>query len=180
MNRFFITLMLLVCLLPTQSAGNETSLRDNVRSVVDSVVSAGKDVVTGVSQGVESALSDAERKANLKIVSDRETLEKLLTVTVLRNEKIEGQTFRITLGLHNQNDFPVRLARLGELSSVVLLDQDDYAYVLPDAKEQGKDVVVLAKSRTRVRFTFTRIEGKPAVIRIFNKDYKLPEPVSQL
>ena len=178
---YMFTLLGLVVLQPALcSAADEAGLRESVRSIVDSVVSTGKDVVTGVSQGVESALDQAEGTRNAQLVSDKQSLAKLLEVTALRSESLNERSFKITLAIHNKNDFPVRLTRLWEVSSVVLLDTEGYSYVLSDPRDQGKDVIVLGKSRTRVRFTFNDVEGRPATLRLYDTDIALPPALSSL
>mgnify|MGYP003701501075 FL=1 len=184
MNRRFgytIGFFALLVMLPSFClAADDKDLRESVRSVVDSVVSAGKDVVTGVSQGVESALDQAEGARNAQAVSYKQSLAKLLEISALGSEQLGDRSFKVTLAINNQHEYPVRITRLWDVTSVVLLDSEGYSYVLANPKEQGKDVIVLGKSRTRVRFTFDGVEGRPALLRLFDTDIVLPPALSNL
>ncbi len=120
------------------ASGKESSgIKENVQSVVSDIVSAGKDVAAGVSDGLDSGLGGNTDKT--RVVKSREDLDKLLTVTVVSSKELGDKSVLITLAVKNTHEFPVRLTNLSEMTAVVLLDDDGFSYALSPAKEKGKE-----------------------------------------
>ena len=168
---------LMFCGAVTAAESEDSAVKDTIKSIVSGVVATGKDALAGADEGVDTGRKEGESTDKAAIVSDREGFLKLLGVTAVKTEDLGGEQFRIPLAVRNDNDFPVRVSKLSEMRSVVLLDQDGFSYPLPEPLTQGKDVTALGNSLTRVRYTFKAVEGAPATLRLFDSDIKLPEAV---
>lgn len=76
----------------------------------------------------------------------------------------------LTVAIRNPNEFPVRITNLNDMRNVVLLDKDGFSYSLNQPVEQGKDVTALGRSATRMRYTFSGLEGQQDVFRFLDND----------
>ena len=153
------------------------ALKEGIQSIVSDIVSAGKDVAAGVTEGVDSGRKGRENLDKAQIVTSREDLEKLLSVTVVKSEEMGDKSFQLTLAVKNTHAFSVRMTNLSEMANVVLLDKEGFSYPLPQAQTQGRDVTAIGNSLTRVRYTFTGVEGEPATLRLYGADIAVPKPV---
>lgn len=170
-----LTMMLMLIASQSAWAGEQESVvKRGIKTIVSETVSAGKDVVSGVAEGIDAGRKDGESTDGAKIVSNKAELKKLLTVSVIKNWKLASGQYEVTLAIHNANDFPVRITNLNKIGNVVLLDQDGFSVPLPNSDIQGKDITALGKSSTRVRFIFADVEGTPAIFRLFDHDIKIP------
>lgn len=152
-------------------------VKDGIKSIVSGIVSTGKDAASGASEGMDSGRKEGESADKAQIVAAKEDFGKLLTVTVVKTEDLGDQTFRLTLAVKNEHAAPVRMTNLSDMKTVVLLDKDGFSYPLPQPLIQGKDVTALGNSLTRVRYTFTAVEGAPATLRLYDTDIPVPAAV---
>lgn len=174
----FTMCFLLAAGVPAAWAAEEASgstVKKGVSSIVSGAVSAGKNAITGVVEGVETGRKEGESVDGARIAAGREDFQKLLSVSVVKAEPLDGQKVQITLAVRNDNDFPVRMTKLIEPKHVVLLDSDGFSYALPDPLVQGVDVTALPKSLTRIRYVFNNVEAAPAAFRLFEIDVAIPQ-----
>ena len=159
---------------PLQAENKERSIKSGIRTVVSETVAVGKDLVSGVAEGLDDGRKSGESVDGAKIVSNKDDLAKLLILEVLKAQEQEDGNYQVTVALRNQGAAPVRLINLSGLGNVALLDVDGFAYPLPRPIEQGRDVTVLANSATRFRVVFEQVEGRPKFFRLFNLDFPIP------
>ncbi len=138
------------------------------------MVSTGKDAIAGLVEGVETGRKEGESTDSARLVTGREDFQKLLSVSVVKAEQLDGQKVQITLAIRNDKDFPVRISKLNEPKHVVLLDADGFSYALSNPLVQGIDVTALPKSLTRVRYVFDDVEAAPATFRFLEIDLPVP------
>lgn len=178
------TLLLLVFMsslglcLTAQSAEEESTVKKGVKSIVSGVVSTSKDAISAVDEGLDSGRKEGDSVDGATIVSSKDELNKFLTVQVIKAEFTEPEKVQLTLAVKNDNEFPVRITKLGEMKNVVLLDVDGFSYPLPNSLVQGGDITALGKALTRVRLTFSGVEGEPAILRLFDNDITVPKAVA--
>ena len=160
---------------PLAWAEEDSSLvKTGVKSIISETVSAGKNVVSGVVEGVDEGRKGADSTDKANIVSSKADFERLLTADVRKVEELGPGQYELTVAIHNKNSFPVRVTNLIDVRSVVLLDKDGFSYPLPNPVVQGQDITALANSATRVRFTFSNVEEAPGGFRLFDVDVKMP------
>jgi hypothetical protein len=148
----------------------KSTVREAVKGAVSGIISSGKEVLSGVTEGIEEGRKSGSSTDGAKIVSNAKEVAATVALAIAKQEQSGDGGVQITLAIRNDNDFPVRLTRLGELGSVVLLDQDGFTYPLADPRTQGGDVTALAKSSTRVRYVFSGVEGSPSALRLYGAD----------
>lgn len=149
----------------------DSTIKTGIRSIVSDTVSAGKDVMSGFTEGVDEGRKEGHSTDGARIVGSQADFKRLgLTIKVVKAEANETGQVEMTLAVNNPNDFPVRLTNLTTASSLVLLDRDGFSYPLPRALEQGRDVTALGRSATRLRYTFNNVEGPAATFRFFDID----------
>lgn len=173
----FITIAatLLFIASPLAWAGEDSStIKSGVKTIISETVSAGKNVVSGVTEGVDEGRKGAGSTDGANIVSNKADFERLLSADVRKVEELSPGQYEVTVALHNKNSFPVRVTNLIDVRSVVLLDKDGFSYPLPEALAQGQDITALANSATRVRFKFSNVEEAPGGFRLFDVDIKMP------
>ena len=156
------------------AAGESSTIKTGVKTIISETVSAGKNVVSGVTEGVDEGRKGADSTDSARIVSSKADFERLLSADVRKVEELGPGQYELTVAVHNKNAFPVRVTNLIDVRSVVLLDKDGFSYPLPDAIVQGQDITALANSATRVRFKFSNVEEAPGGFRLFDVDLKMP------
>lgn len=153
-------------------------IKTGVKGVVSETISTGKDVISGVSEGIDEGRKEGQSADTARIVSKKDDMEKYLKAEVLKVEQEGPGRFKVILALRNSNEYPVRVTNLNEVRNVVLLDGDGFAYTLDSPAVQGRSITVLGKAATKAIYVFNNVEGVPAVFRLYDMDYTLPK-VSQ-
>ncbi len=177
MNRSLILIIALSLFLvpaPVSAADKSSTFKDEVSTTVVDTVDATKDFFSGVMEGLENATKDDSKVTASHTVGNKADLARLLKVEIVKIEDKENGHYLLTVALRNNNEFPVKVTNLKVLGNVVLLDKDGFSYPLPNREEQGHDVTALARSATRLRLTFTGVEARPTLFRLFDTDFGLP------
>ena len=170
----FAAILLLVASSPVWAGEDSSTIKTGVKTIISETVSAGKNVVSGVVEGVDEGRKGADSTDKADIVSSKADFERLLSADVRKVEELGPGQYEVTVALHNKNSFPVRVTNLVDVRSVVLLDKDGFSYPLPDPVVQGQDITALANSATRARFKFSNVEETPGGFRLFDVDLKMP------
>jgi hypothetical protein len=149
----------------------DSTIKTGIRSIVSDTVSAGKDIASGFTEGVDEGRKGGDSTDGARIAASKDDFTRLgLSYKVIKATTIDPDQVEVTLALNNPNEFPVRLTNLSSLRNVVLLDQDGFSYSLPRPLEQGRDVTALGRSATRLRYSFSGVEGRPGTFRFFDID----------
>lgn len=172
----FLGLFLLLP-LSTAQADDAGIVKGGVKSVVSGVVSAGKDAISGVTEGVDTGRKEGESTDQSKLVANKADFQRLTSIKVVKSESMGNNQYKLTLALKNDNDFPVRITNLSEPKYIMLIDADGFSTTIDSPLVQGKDITALPKSLTRVRYVFSNVEAEPAIFRFFETDVKVPASV---
>lgn len=155
---------------------DSSSITDGVKSVVSGAISSGKDALKGVKDGVEDGRKSGESLDGALIVTDGDTLEKYITTSVSKVEKIAETEYRLTVVFRNKTDQIVRLTNLNEQKSLQLLDNDRFvSYLKGYTVSKEMDVTVPEQAAVRVRYEFNDVEGKPEILRVYLQEFKVPD-----
>lgn len=155
---------------------DSSSLTDGVKSVVSGAISSGKDALKGVKEGVEDGRKSGESLDGALIITDKESLEKYVTASVSKVEKLSNEEYRLTVVFRNKTDQIVRLTNLNEQKSLQLLDNDRFvSYLKGYSQSNGLDVTIPEQAAVRVRYDFDGVEGTPEILRLYMQEFKLPE-----
>ncbi|MDL2259479.1 hypothetical protein LJB99_01185 [Deltaproteobacteria bacterium OttesenSCG-928-K17] len=151
-------------------------IKSGVKSIVSDTVSAGKDLMSGISEGVDEGRRETESADGARVASAKDDLPRLsLTADVVKVKYLDEDSSQVelTVALKNPNDFPVRITNLSDLRNVVLVDEDGFSYPLAMPAREGRDVTALGRSATRLKFTFSGLESKADTFRFFDHDIKI-------
>ncbi|MGY0395387.1 hypothetical protein [Fusobacterium sp. SYSU M8A802] len=162
---------ILTLLIFTLSYSEEKSaVTDVVSSVVSGVVSTGKNVLKGVKEGIDTGRQDGKSLDEALIIYDKENFEKNIVPFVLSvtKDKLE---YRVTVGLKNKTDRMIRLTNLNEKKSLQLLDTEGFAVF---AISSFDDINIPKQSSVKSTFIFP-VDGKPAMIKIYESEIKIDE-----
>lgn len=155
-------------------AEDASTLKDGISSAISGTVSAGKDMLVGIQEGVTQGRKEGESEDGAILISSKDELMKYVTVSVLKVEDLGNERCRVTIGVKNDGDKPVRLTHLEQAKSVLLLDEDGFSSLLENPMTQGRDVTVQGRSATRVRYEFANVESKPKTLRLLDMDISIP------
>jgi hypothetical protein len=182
MKKFMMrTLPLLLLAISLSAHGKDegddkSTVREVVKKVTSKVTSSVKNTLSGIADGIEEGRREGGSADNAVIVSDKAGLAAHLEAKALswekRKEKADGgkSAYAVTFALKNDLDVPVRLTNLFERGAVLLIDADGFATNSPGRP----DVTVPAKTTIKTTFDFDEVEGKPAFVRLYEQDFKLP------
>ncbi len=151
----------------------DSEFKKEVQDTVYDAVNASKDFFSGVIDGFTSGGEGANYGPEWT-VANKKDLARLLSVTVTSAKDLGEGRWQVVAALHNHFDEPVLVTNLAGLGNVVLIDAAGFSHALPDAQAQGKDVVCLARSATRLQLTFNNLDAPPETLRIFNTDFGVP------
>jgi len=154
---------------------DSSSIKDGVKDVVSGVFSSGKDALKGVKEGIDDGRKTGESVDGALIIMDKDTLEKYVTTSVSKVEKISDTEYRLTVVYRNKTDQVVRLTNLSEQKSLQLLDNDRFVSYAKRYSQPGiLDVTIPEQAAVRARYEFTNVEGTPKTLRIYIQEFSVP------
>ncbi|KPN88389.1 hypothetical protein [Pseudomonas nunensis] len=151
---------------------NDSSIKDSAKAAVSSAISAGKNLLGGVSEGVLDGRQSAQGVDGASIISSREQMKDRIDVQVLKTEAV-GDTFNVTLGFKNSSDSQLRLINLKQAGALLAIDQDGYANGLTASLENPDDVTVPPKAAVRQKFVFEGPIETSTTVRVWGQDYQV-------
>ena len=168
------SITLLLCLMCSAATAAEPSTKpdtDAMKGMMGDLLNTGKGILTEIDRNLGNK-EEPPVPDNMKVVGTNEEFAKVAKVSVLKMEEPTRGQVTVTLAIANETDTPMRITNLSQLGAVILLDSDSFAYPLNEPS-LAEDVVVLPQSKTRARFTFTGVEGKPARVRFMGEEAKI-------
>lgn len=170
----------LMVAFPVLAAEDSSVMKDGVKSVVSGVISAGKDAISGVKDGVDDGRQSGSSIDGALIISDKENLAKYVSASVSSVEKVGDEEYKLTIGLRNNSDKIVRLTNLHESKSLILLDKEGFISGLKSPlMPTESDITIPENAATRVRYVFSQVEDTPATLRIYGMDIPVPAVKAQ-
>lgn len=147
--------------------------RDTVKGVTSKIVSWGKDVAGGVSEGVDSGRKDTTGTDGAQVVGSHEELAQHGEVAILSlGPGPSDGTVEVVLGIANDSDQPIRLAELDD-DALLLIDRDGYATRLVATADNPAELTVPAAARIKQRFVFAGKVEQAAAVRLWRHDYSV-------
>lgn len=158
--------------LAQDAPANESTIKDSAKSAVSSAISAGKNLLGGVSEGVLDGRQSAQGVDGASIISSREQMKDRITVEVLKTEA-SGDSFNVTLGFKNSSDSQLRLINLKQTGALLVIDQDGYANALTASLDNPDDVTVPPKAAVRQKFVFEGPIETSSAVRVWGQDFQV-------
>lgn len=156
-------------------AEESSVVKQNLKNMVASVMSAGKDVLSSVNGIMDDECKTNSRADSDRIVIDGMTLIAYTSPSVLSVEKTGDMQYKVTLALRNNSDTVVRLTHLNELSNLQLLDKYGFIGTLEAPLTlQQSDITIPAKAAVKARYTFDNLDETPAILRLYGEEIIVP------
>lgn len=153
-------------------SAEESSLKDSTRTAVSGAISAGKNLLGGITEGVTDGRTSTEGVDGAQVISSGEQLAERIQVEVLKVSK-QGDDLKLTLGLKNASEQALRLINLTQPGSLLVIDQDGYASVLVAGLVNPDAVTVPASAGVRQAFVFEGPVEGPVEVRLWSRKYPL-------
>ena len=181
MKKTLLGILCLFVLMPfsgASAAGDGSTVKEGVKSIVSGVVSTGKDTISGIGAGVDSGRKEGDSTDEAQLVSTKDDFSRLVSAKAVKSENLGNNRFKITVALKNDNEFPVRITNLTEPKNIMLIDKEGFSSSIETPLVQGKDITALPKSLTRLRYVFGEVESEPVTFRLFEADTEVPPSVA--
>ena len=145
----------------------KAEITKKVSSVVSGAVSTGKNI-----------LKEGTSVDGAMIIFDKESLEKYIEISIISVENLSDKNigesenkieYKITLGLKNNTDKPIRMTNLQERDSLQLLDKNGFAVFSSGPFE---DVTIPKDVAIKHSFIFLT-DGEPNIIKIYGKEFEV-------
>ncbi|WP_038436600.1 hypothetical protein [Pseudomonas brassicacearum] len=146
-------------------------IKDSTKAAVSSFITAGKNLLGGVSEGVLDGRESAQGADGAAIISSNEQLKDRVSIEVLKLEPVDD-TFSVTLGFKNSTDTQLRLINLGQTGALLAIDQAGYANRLAGF-ENPDEVTIPPKTAVRQKFVFEGLNEKINTVRVWGQDYQV-------
>jgi hypothetical protein len=151
-------------------AEDESLIKDSAKAAVSSAISAGKNLLGGITEGVTDGRGSTQGADGSMIISAREQLEGRVQIDVLKVEP-EGDKLNVVLGLKNSTESQLRLINLKQTGALLAIDQDGYSNPLTVGLENPDDVTIPAKTGVRQKFVFAGPVERGTHIRLWGQDF---------
>lgn len=158
----------LPCLAEEPAAGN--SLKESTKAAVSSAISAGKNLLGGVSEGITEGRINTEGIDGAAVVADYAQLTQVGSVELLKMET-RGSGLAVTLGFRNSTAKPLRIINLLDGGSLIAIDADGYSSPLAVGSNPD-ELTVPANVGVRQVFHFETSSEAPHLIRLWGHDLK--------
>ena len=146
-------------------------IKDSTKAAVSSFITAGKNLLGGVSEGVLDGRESAQGADGAAIISSNEQLKDRVSIEVLKLEPVDD-TFSVTLGFKNSTDTQLRLINLGQTGALLAIDQAGYANRLTGL-DNPDEVTVPPKIAVRQKFVFEGMNEAVSAVRMWGADYSV-------
>ncbi|RMM51368.1 hypothetical protein ALQ77_01078 [Pseudomonas corrugata] len=169
---FFVSSLMASTLCFAEAEPADGSLiKDSTKAAVSSFITAGKNLLGGVSEGVLDGRESAQGTDGAAIISSGEQMKDRIGVEVLKLEPSDDN-LTVTLGFKNSTDTQLRLINLRQTGVLLAIDQAGYANSLK-AMENPDEVTVPPKAAVRQKFIFDGQNEPISSVRVWGQDYQL-------
>ncbi|WP_444911637.1 hypothetical protein [Microbulbifer sp. PAAF003] len=147
----------------------ESGVAETAKSVMSNIVSFGKNLMDGASEGVVDGRKTGQSTDGAVLINTLEDLNKYLESDVIAVTAHAESGCYVEVGFKNQNDFPVRLIDLDSSEAVILIDQDGYATNLFRGKGNPEELTIPSNAGRKQKFYFAIEWDQVREIRILGK-----------
>ena len=167
----FVSSLLISSLCLAEGEPAESVIKDSTKSAVSTFITAGKNLLGGVSEGVLDGRESVQGTDGAAIISSGEQMKDRVTVEVLKLEPSE-ESVTITLGFKNSTDTQLRLINLGQTGALLAIDQAGYANRLTGL-DNPDEVTIPPKIAVRQKFVFEGMNEAVSAVRMWGADYSV-------
>ena len=158
-----------ICFAQENDKSDESSVSETAKGVVSNIVTFGKNLVDGASDGVTKGRKEGQSKDGAIVVSSLEELENNLKVKILNISSL-GEGFTVVeIGFKNDKENPVRVIKLANAGAVLVIDNDGYASNIASGKNNPTEITIPNSAGRKAKFIFKVPEESVKEIRVLGK-----------
>jgi len=146
-------------------------IKDSTKSAVSTFITAGKNLLGGVSEGVLDGRESVQGTDGAAIVASGEQMKDRIAIEVLKLEPGD-ENVTVTLGFKNSTDTQLRLINLGQTGVLLAIDQAGYANRLTGL-DNPDEVTIPPKTAVRQKFVFEGMNEAVSTVRVWGQDYSV-------
>jgi hypothetical protein len=151
--------------------------KDMAADTTKTVIKFSKQVLGGISEGVDEGRKEAEGIDGAVIVTNIDELEQYVNVELLTVKSVDSdQKTAIEVGFQNRSEKPIRIANLDDKATVLLLDTAGYAQELDGSNRQNAEITIPPKAGKKYSFLFNVPVSKAKNLRLWNKEFEIKNP----
>ncbi|VVP60763.1 hypothetical protein [Pseudomonas fluorescens] len=154
-------------------APESSMLRDSASSVMSSLISTGKNLVGGITDGVTKGRESTESSDGAVVLSGLEPMTEMLIVELLSVEPPKSPGMNVLIGFKNNTNKPVRVINLKQTGALLVIEQGGYSRALLQDLVNPDEVTIPANTGVRQNFVFEDSVKDIKSVRIFGKDWVL-------
>jgi len=143
-------------------------IKDSTKSAVSTFITAGKNLLGGVSEGVLDGRESVQGTDGAAIVASGEQMKDRIAIEVLKLEPGD-ENVTVTLGFKNSTDTQLRLINLGQTGVLLVIDQAGYANRLTGL-DNPDEVTIPPKTAVRQKFVFEGMNEAVSTVRVWGQD----------
>jgi len=177
----FTLFLILICLsLPLFSSESkkeekeQSTVKNAVTKATSKVITFGKDLVGGLSEGVTDGRKGSEGSDGAIIVSNLTEMDESVTIKLLGVEQSGDSQVIATFAIKNPNNQPVRLINLRERGALLSIDKDGFATGLSSSLQNPDNVTVPENAAVKASFIFQGKEADTFTIRVWGREFRNP------
>lgn len=159
------------------NAAENSNVHTEIQNVFNELLSVSGEMISGMSAGMREGAQNMQQQLDgadgTRLITNKDDLAELVTVTIYRFEEKEDGIWSVTLAIKNANDFPVRLTNLTSKQIVLMLDAEGFAYDPLRHEGSVRILTIAARAAVKVNFDFSGLEAKPEVIRLYDTDFSI-------
>lgn len=160
--------------LAEEAPATDSTLKDAAQSAVSSAISAGKNLLGGVTAGVTEGRESAQGTDGSTAISEFKQLEGRVQVKLLKAEP-EGDNLNVVFGFKNETESPLRLINLRQNGALLAIDQEGYSSNLLVGLDNPDDLSIPAKTGVRQKFVFEGPVVGVKSVRLWGQDFELAQ-----
>lgn len=155
-----------------EAASESSTLRDSAKSTMSTAITAGKNLMGGLTEGVTEGREGAEGTDGSLSISALEQLQGKVEIELLRTAP-EGDNLVATIGFKNESDQQLRLINLTQTGALIAIDKDGYSSALLPGLANPDQVTIPPKVGVRQKFVFEGPVQGITAIRLWGKDFSI-------
>lgn len=156
-----------------EAATDSSTIKDSAKAAVATAITAGKNLLGGVTDGVTEGRESAQGADGSIVVSSLEQLDGQVSVQLLKVETAEDGNVNALLGFKNTTDKPLRLINLHMTGALLAIDQEGYSSAPLPGLLNPDDVTIPAQTGVRQKFVFEGPSEGVRSIRLWGRDFEV-------
>lgn len=163
--------LLLGSLFPLAHAESDSLLKDATKGAVSNAISAGKNLLGGVSDGITEGREGTEGVDGALSISTYAQFEQQQGHLEVLSVKQDDARLVATIGLKNTSDKPIRLINLQSANALLAIDEEGYSSALLAGTDNPFELTIPPRAGIRQRFVFETPEAPITAIRVWGRDF---------